>query len=148
MNNRQLGDILNRLLHAEELSLLPRMAESTVFVSWASNDENLRMQRIMAEEREQVGWLVDLINDLGESPTPPTPNAWDTSMHFVDLPSLLPGVIHDLEERAKLCSATAAQVAHHADAAEVVSRISSRHQGHLQELRAMATSVESDGASA
>jgi hypothetical protein len=142
VNPRQLADTLNRLLHAERGSLIGRLAESTAFISWTSAEEALALNDMIAQEREQVAWLLDLINDIGESPTPASPDINWTSFHFVDVRYFFPAVIEDLGRRISLCSETAARVAHHADSADVVNRLADRHRHHLDELKTMQAAMQ------
>ena len=143
MNSLDLSKSLDDLCHAEQRSMLPRLAESTVFVSWASNDEADALREMIQQEREHVAWLVGMIDDLGESPTPCTADPRTTSMHYVELDYLIPGVIQSKENLIRTYEHQAPDLAPDPAAANLLSKIIERHQAHLSKLKALSGQLES-----
>ncbi len=141
MNSPSLTETLDALVHAERRSLLPRLHESTVFVSWASAAEADAVRIMVAEEREHVNWLVDLINELGESPTPCTFDIHSATFHYMGLSYVLPMVLSNKKQLLQTYEHRAAGAAADARAAALVSRIQARHQAHLRTLESFAASA-------
>ena len=90
MNSLNLSKSLDDLCHAEQRSMLPRLQESTVFVSWASADEAEAVREMVEQEQEHIAWLVEMISALGESPTPCTADVRTTSIHYLQLDAIMP----------------------------------------------------------
>ncbi len=143
MDSLNLSRILDRLSHAEQRSMLPRLRESVVFVSWASADDAGAVAGMIEEEREHVAWLVEMILDLGESPTPCTADVQTTSMHYVELNYMMPRVIQSKRNLIAFYEQNAAALSTSAEASALVARITERHQSHLAKLHQMTGSLES-----
>lgn len=139
MKSAQVIDVLNDLLAAESANLLPRLAESSAFVSWASADDVEGVNRMAAEEREHVEWLVEQILDLRGSPGPRIGSIDAASLHYVELHRLLPRVEHGEAALLRRYEAAAGLLAAAPPAAALVARIAARHRDHLQQLRRIAS---------
>lgn len=126
--------ILNRLFAAEQRSFLPRLAESGAFVSWASAGELHVVQQMIADEREHLAWLVEAIEVCRGAVFPTGGNIHTGHLHYLDLHALLPEIIRHLRELTALYQDAGKQPLS-PPAAEVVNRISRRHQAHLEQLR-------------
>ena len=139
MNTRELGSILNRLHHAEMRSLISSLARAGVFVSWASASGSLLFKKIIAEERDARRWLVELIDEIGEAPTPHQPDGSTTGLHYVDLELFLPLVVADKRRLLARYAELSGKLAFHADAGDLARRIVARHQEHIAQLEKLAS---------
>ncbi len=142
MNLQNLSNILDRLAHAEQRSLIPRLHEATVKVSWSSADQADALGGMVAEECEHVAWLTELIVEFGESPTPWTADLRTTSWHFVELDYLIPRVIEDKRNLIRFYEDTAPQLSPSPEAALLVGRIIERHRSHLAALEKMSPDLK------
>ena len=143
MDSLNLSRTLDRLSHAEQRSMLPRLRESVVFVSWASADEADAVAGMIEQEREHVAWLVDMIVSLGESPTPCTADVHTTSIHYVELSCVMPRVIQSKRNSIAFYERNGAAVSTNTEASALVARITERHKSHLAHLNDMTGSLES-----
>ena len=143
MDSLNLSRILDRLCHAEQRSMLPRLRESVVFVSWASAGEADVVAGMIEQEQEHVAWLVEMMSGLGESPTPCTADVHTTSIHYVELNYLMPRVIQSKRNSIAFYEQNAAAVSTSAEASALVARITERHKSHLAQLNEMTGSLES-----
>ena len=146
MNSLNLSNSLDDLCHAEQRSLLPRLQESTVFVSWASADEAEAVREMVAQEQEHIAWLVGMISDLGESPTPCTADVRTTSIHYVGLDYLMPLVIASKSKLIEFYEQGGAAVSANSEASALVAKIAERHKSHLERLEAMSGALEAASA--
>jgi hypothetical protein len=135
MNGTRVIGILNELLAVESSNLLPRLAESNAFISWASADEVDAVARMVAEERAHVEWLVELILDLRGSPAPRVGSIDTAALHYVELHNLLPRIERAEAEVLKRYESLAPAVASEPRAAARVAKIAARHRDHLEQLR-------------
>lgn len=147
MDNTVVRDILNELLNAEARSLVPRLREYTLFVSWASADELRLVDRIVAEQREHQAWLFDAIVKLGGEPTPVRADMRSTLLHFLDLHHVLPRVLADKRRLAALFADAASGTGGNPVASQVIAKIADRHRVHLQQLEKFASRVLSPAGS-
>ncbi len=143
MDSRNLSKTLDRLSHAEQRSMLPRLRESVVFVSWASADEANAVAGMIEEEQEHVAWLVEMMLSLGETPTPCTADMHTTSIHYVELNYMMPRVIQSKRNLIGFYAQNAAVLSASAEAPALVARITERHKAHLAQLNQMTGSLES-----
>ena len=81
--------ILNDLLSAEAMSLVPQLKRMTVFVSWASANEADMVDDMVREEQQHEQWLVDAILDLEGYPNPISPSVAAGGIHYLELRTLL-----------------------------------------------------------
>ena len=142
MNSRSLARILDELAHAEQRSILPRLQESTVFISWASTDEADAVKKMVAEQREHLAWLIELTNSLGESPTPCALDMGSTNIHYLELNYLMPRVIQDKHNLIQLYERSMPSVAGYAEAEALVARILERHRAQLATLEQLGQQLE------
>ena len=143
MDSLNLSKTLDRLSHAEQRSMLPRLRESVVFVSWASADDADAVAGMIQQEQEHIAWLVEMMLGLGESPTPCTADVHTTSMHYVELNYMMPRVIQSKRNSIAFYEQNAAAVSTKAEASALVARITERHKSHLAQLNEMTGSLES-----
>lgn len=142
MNASDHAKLLNELAHAEQGGLVARLTESTVFVSWASADEAEAVAEIVAEERQHVSWLIDLINDLGESPTHGRPDAGLTSIHFIELNYLIPRIIQNKRDLRDRYHNAVPKLSACPEAAALVGQIADRHSKHLATLEELTRNLQ------
>jgi len=126
--------------------MLPRLGESVLFVSRASANDAEAVAGMIEQEREHVAWLVEMMADLGESPTPCTADVHTTSMHYVELTCVMPRVIQSKRNSIAFYEQNAAAVSTSAEASALVARITERHKSHLAQLNEMTGSLESASA--
>ncbi len=134
--------VLNELLAYESRSLLPRLRESALFVSWAGADEQRIVTRIIDEGLEHQAWLVDAIEDLGGGLLPVTADIRSCNLHFLEFNYLLPNILKDVEARLAAYESASSQLAGNARAAELVSRITERVRDHALRLRKLRQNVQ------
>lgn len=143
MTSLDLTKTLDDLCHAEHRSLSPRLCESTVFVSWASAEGADVVRDIVAEEREHLGWLVAMISNLGESPTPCTADVNTANIHYLELDAMTPRLIQDKKDLITTYERASSAVSSDSAASELVARIAERHKTHLASLEQMADNPKS-----
>ena len=127
-------DVLNAVYAAERSSLVPRLAESSLFFAWGDARQLAQVQRIIAEQQEHQAWLFEAIDRLDGSVYPSTPNAMSANLHYLDLTAVLPEVVADVDRRLERLTAAAntPNLAH--VAVDTLSRMQSRMQQHLVAL--------------
>ncbi len=141
MTSLNLTKTLDDLCHAEQRSLSPRLRESTVFVSWASTDEAEAVGEMVAEEHEHLGWLVEMISDLGESPTPCTADLHTANIHYLELDAMMPQLIQNKKQLISAYERASVVVSSDPAASDLVARIAERHKTHLARLEQMADNL-------
>ncbi len=134
MADEAIIEILNELLHHESRSLLPRLKESTVFVTWASAGDHRDVSVMIEEEMEHRTWLAEAIYDLGGEPVPVSPDIRTSNFHYLGLSYLLPKVLEDRKRSLAIDESAAEQVASNERAARVVAEIISRKHRHVERL--------------
>lgn len=147
MSNEAAIDLLNDLLQHEARSLLPRLRESTVFVSWAAAGEHLIVERMIDEANEHRGWLVEAITRLGGDPLPGLADIKSASIHFLELDFVLPRVVESHRSLLAAYEAAASEASSHSVASEVVLRTIERHRKHGKQLEQLASHAKSATAS-
>jgi hypothetical protein len=135
-------EILNTLFAAERRSLVPRLAEMSNFVSWASADDLGVVKRMIAEESEQQQWLVEQIARCGGGVYPTAADVTTANLHYLDLQTVMPRVIASTESLVGLYDNPSQRASRRSDAltpeaAALIGRIAQRHQAHLQQLRTL-----------
>lgn len=141
MTSLDLTKTLDDLCHAEHRSLSPRLCESTVFVSWASAEEADAVRDIVTEEQEHLGWLVAMISDLGESPTPCTADLHTANIHYLELNAMTPRLIQNKKNLITTYEQASVLVSSDSAASELVARIAERHKTHLARLEQRANNL-------
>ncbi len=134
MNTAPVIETLNELLGYESNSLLPRLADSTIFVSWATADEAEHISNIIDEDIEHQAWLVEAIRDLGGEPASASPDVRSAELHFLDLGYVLPRVLADRERLLRAYESAAARIGSNAHAAAVIAKITQRHRRHIETI--------------
>lgn len=134
MNNQSAIEILNELLMHESQSLLSRLGESTVFVSWACADEQQIVSSMIQEETQHRAWLVEAIRDLGGDPLPVRADIQSTNVHYLDLSFVLPRALKDRNRLLASYESAAAQIGSNPRAGSVIAKIAERHRKHIREL--------------
>jgi len=146
MDTAPVIDTLNDLLSYESTSLLPRLAESTIFVSWASAGDAECVSTIIVEEIEHQAWLVEAISDLGGDPASPSPDIRSAEVHFLDLGYILPRVLADRKRLLSAYESAAARIGANAHAADIIAKITQRHRRHLETITNMIQRAEKPAA--
>ena len=139
---RRSGDRV-RLGHGEQRRVVTRLGESVLFVSRGAAGDAEAVAGMIEQEREHVAWLVEMILDLGESPTPCTADVHTTSMHYVELNYMMPRVVQSKRKLITFYDQNSAAVSTSAEASALVARIAERHKSHLAQLNEMTGSLES-----
>ena len=139
MDHQTIIEILNELLERESRSILPRLGDNGVFVSWASAEERQIVAGMIAEQQEHRAWLVEAIHDLGGAPQPVSGDIHAAGLHYLDLSYILPTVLDDARSALSLYEAAATRIGDNALAAEVVGRIIARHRRHVETLDKLST---------
>jgi rubrerythrin len=134
MADEAIIEILNELLHHGSRSLLSRLNESTVFVTWASAGEHRDVSAMIDEEMEHRAWLAEAIFDLGGEPFPVSPDIRTSNVHYLELSYLLPKVLEDRKRSLAIYESAAEQVASNERAAAVIAEIISRKRRHVERL--------------
>jgi uncharacterized protein YciI len=127
-------EVINRLYAAERRSMLPRLAETGAFVSWASTGDQAAVQKMTAQEEEHLAWLAEAAEQCGGSLHPAGPDARTGHLHYLDLNTMLPLVVRSIEELVRVYK-EAGELPLTLDAADALFRILSRHTQHLEQLR-------------
>jgi rubrerythrin len=125
---------LNRLRRAETASLLPRLAESTVFVQPSETAAYAEIQRMVDEERQHLRWLDEVILALDGTVVPGRADIRSADLHYVTLSTTLCRVAQDQRLLTSTYEAAAPDVAESSRAASVVTRIAERHRQHAERL--------------
>jgi rubrerythrin len=127
-------EILNELLQHESRSLLPRLKESTVFVTWASAGEYCDVSAMIDDEMEHRAWLAEAISDLGGDPLPGLADIRTTNVHYLGLGYMLPQVLVERRRSLAFYESAAEQLSANERAAAVVARIVARKRRHVERL--------------
>jgi hypothetical protein len=125
---------LNRLLAAEQESLIPHLGESYPFVSWASADEALVLEGAVREQLEHIEWMTEAILDARGAPAPRRPSMSLASVHYCDVQSLVPRILEDKRRIIRTYEAAAPAIVTLPAAADVARRCLERHRHHLAQL--------------
>jgi len=127
-------DVLNRLHARHRSSLLPRLREMHNFISRASTSDVEVAARLAAEYVEHEQWLAEAIANAGGGVYPASADIRTTNLHYLELRAVMPLVERDLQELIAEFEQAQTDTRLRSDAAEVVSRITSRLRGHLDEF--------------
>ena len=139
MSNEAAIDLLNDLLQHEERSLLPRLRESRVFVSWAYAGELQAVQRMIDEENEHRRQLVEAITRLGGDPLPVSADIKSAGIHFLRLDFVLPRVVESHRSLRVAYETAASRTPSNPVVSEVVSSIIECHRKHGEQLEQLAS---------
>ena len=132
--DRSAVEVLNALLAAEAGSLVPHLAETGLFAHPASADELAALQGMAGDSLEIQQWLSETIVSLRGTPAPRFADSSIADTHYVSVESLLPRVTEACRRLVETYRDAAGRVADSPPAAEIVSRIQSRHEEHLESL--------------
>lgn len=127
-------EILNELLQHESRSLLPRLKESIVFVTWASAGEHRDVGAMIDEEMEHRAWLAEAIGDLGGDPLPGSADIRSSNVHYLELSYVLPQVLVERRRSLTFYESAAEQLSSNERAAAVVAKIVARKRRHVERL--------------
>jgi len=136
MNEQQTRtlEVLNRLYAAERRSLLPRLAETGAFVSWASAGDAALVRTMVAQEQEHFAWLAEAADRCGGALYPVSLDVHTGHLHYLDVKALLPLVVRSIEDLVAAYQQAGKQSIA-IEAADVLFRILARHTEHLEQLR-------------
>ena len=127
-------EVLNKLYAAERRSLLPRLAETGAFVSWASTGDMALVKKMIAQEDEHMAWLAEAAEKCGGALYPASPDVHTGHLHYLDLHAIMPLVVRSVEELVRVYKEAGEQPLT-LDAADALFRILARHTQHLEQLR-------------
>ncbi len=127
--------ILNELLASEQRNLVPRLLESTVFISRLSVEALDLVQQMARAGEEHASRLADAIRELGGVVGPRRTGAASDDLHYQELRHLLPRIIADREALVHKYTLAAPRVGAHPRVAETVQHILRRHQEELVRLQ-------------
>lgn len=126
-------------MHALECaSLVLRVTESASYVPPDDLDDAAALEQMADEHREHQRWLVELLDRLDATPGPRRVDTASADLHYNRIESLLPRFIENEKKLIQSYEKTAAQVADEPQAAELLTRIASRHREHLSRLEQLA----------
>ncbi len=116
------------------MSLIARLAESTLFVSSVTAEELFLVRGLATQNRRHGEALSNLIVEMGDIPWPPTRDVRSADLHFQELRFLLPRLIADLKRLVAAYRHAAPQLAAKPRAASLVNRIVQRHEQDIAVL--------------
>ncbi len=131
------AEILNLLHEAEMSSLLARLPELNLSVSWSSAEQFEVVKRLVADAREHRQWLIDAIEAAGSGVWPVTLDPRTANLHYLSLESIMPRLILDLRRLGQAYSDAMKQKPLTSEGAELIARIGPRYQTYLQQLQKM-----------
>ena len=135
MDNPAAASALNRLLDAEQQSLVLRVAESTPFVSLEEVEVANVVRAMAGASKDHRAALTELILDLGGQPVPRRADLGTGNLHYLDLQAVLPQLLHAQETLVDSHKQIAPKLAGEPRAARLAAKILSRHESDLQRLR-------------
>ncbi len=134
-------DMLNELVALELTSAPIRLLESTVFVSRLSVSDEQTITQMADQSHENAAWLTQLVLELGGVPGLRMGDVHSGDLHFLDLRFTIP---HLVEHEASLIhkykvaiSRATSDSTSDSKASELLSRIVTRHQNHLDHFKAI-----------
>ncbi len=127
--------ILNELLASEQRNLVPRLLESTLFISRLSVEALDLVQQMARASEEHASRLADAIRELGGVVGPRMTNAASADLHYQELRHVLPRIIADREALVHKYTLAAPRVGTHQRVAEMVQHILRCHQEELARLQ-------------
>lgn len=134
--------ILNELLGREQEALVPRLFESTVFVSQLSIDGWEWARRAARANRAATERLAELIIELGGVPAPRRGRLASADLHYQELRTVQPRIEKDLEELIRYYRAAARQLGSHPQAASVIAETLQEHESERAALHLIGPSPE------
>lgn len=135
MDSSRVVPILNELLEHEQRAIVPRLFESTMFVSRLSLPASDWARRVVQAGAAHRAALARLILELGGVPGPRSGDVSTGDLHFQDLRSVLPRVEQDLATLIRVYRAAEARIGSDGKAASLVSEIRQTHESALTEIR-------------
>ena len=138
METRAIVDILNELLAFEQRNMVPRVLESTVFISRLSVEAMTVVQAMARASAENGAWLADAIRELGGVVGPRMTDTTSADLHYQELHHVLPRLLADRESLLHRYKLAAHRVGAEPRAEEAVQRILRRHQEEFVRLQQIA----------
>ncbi len=135
MDETTVLDTLNELLAGEQRAFPARLVESAVFLSPAAVGVGSVVRQMAEQSAEHAAWLTDLILDLGGVPVLRSGDVTSADLHFQELRRTLPRLISEHEALLRKYSVALGRLVEEARVREVVSRIRTRHERHLETLK-------------
>lgn len=134
ISNHRLNDLLIDLGR----SLLQYVGESWPWTSADEAAEQAQIDALVAEQRESVRTLTELLAARGHLIDPGSYPTEYTSLHYVALDYLLSQLVEEQQELADECADVAAEGADDSQAAALLKQIAEQAGDHLQRLRQIA----------
>ncbi len=138
MDTQAIVDILNELLAFEQRNMVPRVLESTVFISRLSIEAMNVVQEMARTSAENGAGLADAIRELGGVVGLRTTDTSSADLHYQELHHVLPRLLADREALLHRYELAAHRVGAEPRAVEAVQSILRRHQEELARLQQIA----------
>lgn len=126
-------DTLNRLLAAEQGSLVRRLAEADPFVTWRAADDKAEIRRMIADIERHERDLARMILKLRGAPIPPTYPTSAGGVHYLKLSYLMPQVIANVRQIIRAYEEAGTTGDREADA--LIARHLEDHKRHLANVQ-------------
>ena len=137
MIDQRIIDVLNELLGAEQSYLLPRLAESGIFVTQPSTNDHVVIERMMGANAQRREALVSLIIESGGAPAPRETDLESADLHFQQLDLLLPRLLESTRAVAAKYDRAAGRVAAQMSAASLIAQHNAEHKTDIASLESM-----------
>jgi hypothetical protein len=136
MNDPQLIETVRTLLAMESSTLMQRMTESEPYIPAGATDVSFDILELVAEERENGGKLVALLDRLDADPGPRGVQISANAVQFNAIPALIPALIADKRKLIAAYESAQSAAAKHPAAADIVGQLLTQHRNHLRQLEA------------
>ncbi len=130
-------DVLNELLGAEQAYLLPRLAESGIFVAGPSTKDHTVIERMMLENARRREALASLIIESGGAPAPREADLESADLHFQQLDLILPRLLDRTRAVAAKYERAAGRVSSHLSASSLIAQHHAEHKTDIASLESM-----------
>jgi hypothetical protein len=127
--------ILRELLAAEQRSLVPRLLESTMFVSRAAIENQRVIERLARSCNSACQRLTEMILSLGGSPSPRAGDLHSAGIHFQELHHILPQLIADREQLVRKYEIASTRIVAAPTVSELLRLMLDNHRQELDSLR-------------
>ena len=133
--------VFNQLHVAEMNTLLPRLLEMNLSVSWAAAPLFEVAKKLAEAAREHREWLVEAIQDQRGAVWPVTLDPRTANLHYLSLDAITPMVIRNLDQLVRNYQQVASNKSLTPDSAELISRIGRRYDTYLRQLQDLCSAM-------
>lgn len=137
MIDQHIIDVLNELLGAEQSYLLPRLAESGIFVTQPSTKDHVVIERMTRGNARRREALASLIIESGGAPAPREADLESADLHFQQFDLILPRLLESTRAVAAKYVRAAGRVSAHMSAASLIAQHSAQHKDDIASLESM-----------